>query len=351
MMINATTTIAQCFPCSPNCVTCVNSTSCTLCASNAYYNATNNNCTVCNISSNCLTCNITYDGNTPITSCTGCQPGFVFNINSTGFGLCQISCPVNCRTCRNATNTPLTNTLANNIYCTACNPGFGLSVGGFCLPCVANCRVCSGQQQSNCISCGQGFYLNPTNATGTCMPCPAGCSSCTSTGSCLTCFSSFVLTVNATTAFCTQTCPYPCASCSPLYNTLCQTCILGFYLNAKNNSCLLNTTNINTGSAVYCGFGSYYNPGNSSCVPCGANCLRCVAGNPNSCTSCTYGFYLEMTNSTCQPCNSSCLACSTRNTCITCKPNYALVNLASSTNQIYCSLCSTPCLQCTSNPQ
>lgn len=31
---------------------------------------------------------------------------------------------------------------------------------GQCLPCLANCRVCSGQQQSICTQCGAGFYLN-----------------------------------------------------------------------------------------------------------------------------------------------------------------------------------------------
>ncbi len=354
MLINSTTTIAQCFPCSPNCATCTSATSCTVCESNAYYNATNNNCTACNISSNCLTCTISYDkNNNPITSCTGCQPGFVLYTNSSGFGFCQTPCPVNCRTCFNSTNGPQSNTLTNNISCSACNPGFGLSVGGFCLPCVANCRVCSGQQQQICISCGSGFYLNPVNQTATtCVPCPAGCASCTATN-CLTCFSQFVLTNNNTNNMvCTQTCPYPCASCLPTINTLCQSCLLGFYLNTKNNSCLLNPNATLPGStAVYCGFGTYYNAGNSTCLPCGPNCLRCVAGSANTCTSCMYGFYLAMGNSTCQPCNSSCLACSSQNTCLTCKPNYALVNLPLATNQIYCSLCSTPCLTCTSNPQ
>lgn len=344
MQINSTTTIAQCFPCSPNCVTCTNATSCTSCASNTYYNATNNNCTACNISSNCLTCSITYDKNVPITSCTGCQPGFVLYTDGTGFGYCQTPCPVNCRTCFNSTNTTLNNTLTNNISCSACNPGFGLSVAGFCLPCLANCRVCSGQQQQICISCGSGFYLNPVNQTATCVPCPGGCASCTATN-CLTCFPQFVLTNNTNNMICTQTCPYPCASCLPNVITICQSCILGFYLYPKNNSCLVNPNATLPGStAVYCGFGTYYNAGNSSCLPCGAYCLRCVAGSPNTCTSCTYGYYLEMSNSTCQPCNSSCLACSSQNTCITCKSNYALVNLAGATNQIYCSLCSTPCL-------
>mgnify|MGYP000999304742 CR=1 FL=1 len=113
MQINATSTLAQCFPCSPNCVACTSATNCTICASNAYFNSTNNNCTVCNISSNCLTCNITYDKNGPITSCTACLPGFSLYINGSSFGYCQTPCPVNCLTCFNSTNTPLNNNLTD----------------------------------------------------------------------------------------------------------------------------------------------------------------------------------------------------------------------------------------------
>lgn len=352
MQINATSTLAQCFPCSPNCVACTSATNCTICASNAYFNSTNNNCTVCNISSNCLTCNITYDKNGPITSCTACLPGFSLYINGSSFGYCQTPCPVNCLTCFNSTNTPLNNNLTNNISCSACNPGFALTYDGFCLPCLSNCRVCSGQQTTICISCGSGFYLNPVNSTyTTCLACPGGCSSCTAT-SCLSCFPQFVLTnTTATTLSCILTCPYPCATCLPDQNTLCQSCILGFYLYPKNNSCLLNpNASLPGSSSVYCGFGSYYNTGNNSCLACGDNCLRCVAGTPKNCTSCMYGFYVD-NNNTCQPCNSSCLACSSQNTCLTCKPNFALINLPLATNQVYCSFCYTPCSQCTSNPQ
>jgi hypothetical protein len=136
-----------------NCMTCSsnNPNNCLSCFSNSYLvisNSSNvtNNCTSCNASANCLTCLQSNSSN-----CTSCPFGYYLSYNTYGLGTCVVSCPSNCLTCYNSSNTTMQGMQPNNIVCSSCFDGYGLSPTGACLPCQYNCRVCSGQYQQLCI--------------------------------------------------------------------------------------------------------------------------------------------------------------------------------------------------------
>lgn len=165
----------QCLPCPANCATCyysningTNQITCGTCLNNAVLISQPNlpwTCSLCNPSLNCLTCG------SNINSCTTCPFGYFLNGSSTGSSNCNAQCPANCLTCtRN--------------YCTSCQNGYSLTSIGTCLPCINNCRICSGQLQNVCLECGKGFYLS---STFTCMSCVGGCSQCSQSG-CINCF-------------------------------------------------------------------------------------------------------------------------------------------------------------------
>lgn len=142
-----------CVPCRYPCLTCnANSPSvCLSCYGSSVLN--NNTCLPCQ--SNCLTCI-----NTSV--CTSCVSGIAL-IN----GSCSQQCPLYCLEC-SSTN-----------VCTLCMNGYSANAQGLCLPCLYNCRVCSGNAQGVCLRCGIGFYLaNPNTATQNCVACPSNCNFC-----------------------------------------------------------------------------------------------------------------------------------------------------------------------------
>ncbi len=227
---STTTNIANCLPCGTNCLTCLstNPNFCQSCYSNAFINITAGTCQVCNPNSNCLTCN-----SNNLNVCTSCPLGY--QVSSSG--TCSISCAQNCLTCFNVTS-------GNQTYtnCSSCTSGYGLTSYGACLPCIANCRICSGQYQQICLQCGQGYFLNSNYA---CQACSPGCQTCSPIG-CISCAPGFNLVVQGTTTVCSTTCYLPCATCGFNTPSVCTSCIAGYTLNA-NNACQLSTSCIVNG--------------------------------------------------------------------------------------------------------
>lgn len=134
----------QCAPCNSNCLTCIyvnnSGIQCLSCFSNAFLTS-NGTCLTCSPASNCLTC---FSTNT--SNCLSCPFGYALTW-SNGLQVCIVQCPQSCLTCFNATGTFQGGLNPNNISCSSCMSGYGLTVTGVCLPCLANCRVCSGQFQ------------------------------------------------------------------------------------------------------------------------------------------------------------------------------------------------------------
>lgn len=174
LVISSTTNVGQCMPCGQNCATCSFNTNnqiiCQSCYSNAFL--VNNACLVCSTINNCQTC---LSSN--LNSCVSCPIGYYLTYvpavtTTPAYYTCIMSCPQNCLTCFNAANTNQSGYNPNNIACSSCNTGYSLSITGACLPCITNCRVCSGQYQSICLECGQGYYLATLTS---CVACPVGC--------------------------------------------------------------------------------------------------------------------------------------------------------------------------------
>lgn len=134
-----TNNIPLCQPCGTNCTTCNPTTpsQCYTCLTNNYLNS-NSQCVPCGTGLNCLTC----DPANPTTTCLSCPYGYYLSAstsNQVTMTTCNNLCPSNCLACYN-TVTPI-----NTLYCLVCEAGFSLSPLGACLPCLANCKVCSGQ--------------------------------------------------------------------------------------------------------------------------------------------------------------------------------------------------------------
>lgn len=337
--IQTANNVPMCFACGSNCMTCQpNSPStCLSCYSNAYLSGTT--CIACNPTFNCLTCN-----QNATNVCTSCPYGYYLTVLSTGKANCITACPANCLTCFNAQGTTISGLNAGNIACSSCEVGYSLSVTGACLPCVANCRVCTGQYQSVCVLCGPGFYVG-TNYT--CFQCPSNCLTCTPIG-CLTCTPGYNLQVQNSSTICAPVCNYPCAACVNFAPNSCTACIMGFTLNT-NNQCVLSSCVTSTSNACEnCPMGSYYNQG--SCSACGASCARCNPAAPNSCYTCLPGFFMNSAG-TCVACGNGCATCSSAYNCLTCASNYTAVSAPVGSNQVTCTACSLPCAECSYNPE
>ncbi len=330
--------VIQCLPCGANCLTCNPSsiTTCYTCYSNSFLSGTS--CVSCNPNSNCLTCSV----NNP-TSCTSCPYGYYMTSVATNSGTvnyCVNSCPGNCLTCSIRTVNKIT-----SAFCTSCQQGYGLTITGNCLPCLANCRVCSGSFQNVCLQCGQGFYLNSNYQ---CAPCSVACTSCTPLG-CTTCAAGFNLVTSGSTSVCSVVCNFPCASCLNNQPNSCTSCLMGYTYNSNSNSCTMSTTCVtsNTNSCEYCPLGSILV--NGACQACSSNCWRCSSTDGSQCTACPNGYYLSGT--TCTACPTGCQTCTSSTTCSTCASGYTQAAVSVASNQVTCVACIVPCAQCYLTPQ
>lgn len=339
--IQVTNNVGQCMPCGSNCMTCspTSPTTCYSCFSNAFYVATSNTCVSCNPLYNCLTCTQASPN-----VCTSCPYGYYLPAGIGGYATCAVACPANCLTCFNALGTSLAGLNPGNVACSSCEVGYSLSVTGACLPCVANCRVCSGQFQNICLECGPGFYLNNNYACTQCST--LRCLTCTPAG-CLTCAPGYNLQIQNGNTVCAAACAFPCAACSNTNAFSCTACVFGYTL--SGTSCQLSScVTSNSNACEYCPMGSYPNGG--TCSACGVGCGRCNPSSINQCTSCLPGFYLGGSNN-CVACPTQCATCSGPNNCLTCASRYTAATVPVASNQAMCVACSPPCLECSYNPE
>lgn len=114
------------------------------------------------------------------------------------------------------------------------------------------CKQC--YNNGSCISCYSGFYLLGSVCKSECGPLSSYMSyGSNSTGTCVTCIN----------------------NCQMCYSeTICKTCIPGYYLFTSDSSCRLSCPTNN---------GYYLASGN--CTACITNCLECTSSS-NSCTRC-----------------------------------------------------------------
>lgn len=339
-----------CAPCAGNCASCLPSapSNCQSCYGNAQLvvNPTTSvgSCAQCNQNLNCLTC---FNS---VNMCTTCPYGYYLTSINANTVSCNSGCPANCLTCFNAKGTSLSGLNPGNIACSSCDAGYSLSVTGSCLPCVANCRVCTGQYQNQCLQCSDGFYLNSVLQ---CATCPTYCLTCTAQG-CLTCIPGYNPALSGNSLICVLACAYPCASCNNNAPTQCTSCMMGFTLSGNTcqfSSCVTSSTN----ACEYCPLGSVISGG--VCVQCASNCARCNPATPTQCTGCFAGAYLTGSNS-CAACGNGCATCSGPYNCLSCQNGYATLAYSTrapvvpvQTNLVYCTPCIAPCALCTTNAE
>ena len=340
-----------CFPCSTSCASCVADAPgiCLSCFSNGIYNATGQSCSYAAVALNCLTFSQSVVNVTTVQTCTSCPFGFVLSGNGTNIN-CTKRCPQNCLSCYYSNASSLTSVTGQNYLCSSCETGYSLTWYGVCLPCISNCRVCSGANQNICLQCGLGFYLNNYQ----CAPCPNGCQICNLMG-CTQCADSFRLVSNLTTytTSCEPVCVFPCLGCSSTNATACVTCFYGYILQksgqqSQYSSCVQQNQTCSDSNGCYsCPLGQVISGG--ECVACGFSCARCMPDTLNNCTTCYSGMYLNTTFQ-CNSCPANCTTCTGVNNCLTCATGYVQFTQPVGTTRVYCTPCSTPCKTCTVNP-
>ena len=242
--------------------------------------------------------------------------------------MCVLGCPDNCLSCTSSS------------VCNICIEGYSVSSNGNCLPCLSNCRQCSGTQQGVCLSCGKGFFLN---TEGTCSVCTEFCSSCNANG-CTECVAGYALTSDFQ---CAKKCTTPCASCSTTDPSSCFSCLAGYSYDQTTSTCIPVTSCAENVCNV-CPFGYILDV--NSCFQCNSNCARCSSGSKDTCTSCYDGSYLRTSDSTCVSCPTGCDTCTTAANCLTCSPGFTAQS-SPVDSIVNCVQCESPCQQCIGDSQ
>lgn len=146
-----------CSPCQENCLKCSTPETCGVCAPG--YRMADLRCYPC--PSHCKSCSAE-------NRCTECLPGSFMENSLTG--VCG-PCLDNCLLCNNAT------------ACERCVRGYSTYRGpGTCERCAANCDVCKGEKDTDCVQPAGGHYLDPL--TSTVLPCMPHCAFCEDGQSC-----------------------------------------------------------------------------------------------------------------------------------------------------------------------
>lgn len=303
----------SCDPCHEYCSRCTDNTqsSCQAC-NTGYYFTISNTCGLCERNQfaeqdRCSDCDLTCDTCNGPTSkeCLTCPDGIIVsngecssNCNIGEFfgssNQCQ-ACDQSCLTCQGQASSCTAckdNQLLFNRSCvTSCPPGRFPNIEiSKCSQCHYSCQECNGATAQNCISCSEGFILNPN---GECLDsCPSG------------------YYVKEGLKKC-DICHNTCAECNGGANNECLSC--------KANEFLLNMTCI-----AECP--SHFFPNNSNqCEECDSTCVECNRIGDNGCTSCSLGFFLDTESSlvsgssSCIKCDDLCETCSSLSSCLTCK--------------------------------
>jgi proprotein convertase subtilisin/kexin type 5 len=194
----------KCLPCSANCLSCSNSSSCSKCQQ-GYTPTSSGSCGV----PPGLPC-VNYDAS---LTCTACDT--TYELSS---GKCLVS-----SSCNSTGN------------CSTCNYNQYLSSGNcYTCPPLPNCSSCSLINSSLCFDCNKGYYLD---ASSICVACATGCSSCASSAQCLTASDGYyaISTLNGTLSGSVAACASNCLTCNT-QATLCTSCKTGFTL--QGSQCL-----------------------------------------------------------------------------------------------------------------
>ncbi|KAL4469881.1 hypothetical protein ABPG72_011102 [Tetrahymena utriculariae] len=336
----------NCLQCDPSCLSCLSDgpSSCVICIQPNYYISVkaNNNCV-----SLCDTTQAQYIDNT--------------NLNQK---YCR-QCGSLCQTCMNSSS------------CASCINGYYLS-NGSCLKCDSSCKTCSASGNSNCIICSQansyisimqnnqcvsscdlsqGQYIDLSNPQQMyCRLCNISCQTCNSNSLCNSCLSGFYLNGNQ----CIQ-CDNSCSSCNGSGPNQCLTCKqFSYFISVKLNGICTPQCDLSQAQFI----DSTTNPLQQYCMPCNNLCQTC--NNPSSCSTCIQGYYFN--GNQCTQCDSSCLSCTGQGAskCDICKNSYYIsisqnnlcvseCNLTqpqyidqTNPNQFYCRQCQSICQTCSS---
>ena len=304
----------------------------------------NTNCTSCNSTAQppvCLSCNpnsfllngACYGCDTSMYNCTLCNTQ---SLNATTYP--YFSQCVNCSHCStNCSNPGCLSCLSSQ--CFQCSPAYYLDSNYTCQPCSSSCQTCNGPNNTNCLSCQNGFFL----ANQSCFTCDLTCQTCNSS-QCLTCNSGGVIGQDGK---CHYQCDSTCGQCFGTQNNQCLSCNSNTTV-LYQGQCIVsgcsqncgNCVNVTGGSSVClgCKTGFYLPP---SCVSCSSSCKTCNGSTDNDCQSCFDGSYLNRKTNSCSACYYLCSQCygPQLGSCFSCIDGYYIM-------ESVCLICNETCLTC-----
>ena len=258
-------------------------------------------CSTCSSQIGCLTCGPNFYLLFNTESCVpNCPWGFYENKNSHTCDPCDSSC-LSCfgplqNECNSCANGYFLQPTSNNCLNTCPYTGyFANTRGNICSNCSSECLTCSGPTNNLCSSCSAPFVLRGSTCSDlcqqgyfrssfnhTCLACDPACKSCSGVKECLSCSDGYYLqpTNNGS---CLATCPqywyWPnpkenicnmctiqCLECSGYGFDKCKSCRPGYFMNPVAAS----TSGIGECSTA-CPDGYYRNWENFTC----ANCFGC----------------------------------------------------------------------------
>jgi hypothetical protein len=182
-----------------------------------------------------------------------------------------------------------------------------------------------------------GYFLNNGSY---CLKCPTGCLSCSSTGLCSACDSSYIL-INSS---CILRMPFPCISTNVIG---CYACAAQFQLDSSRNCILINICSASNNCST-CPDTTYHV--NGACISC-PNIAYCSACDSYGigCVLCNLGYYLN--SGSCTSCVNGCSNCQSDNYCNQAANGYFLIlyNGISSGLTAPCSALCASCLYSSQN--
>jgi len=268
--------------------------------------------------------------------CKSCNEGYY--LPNFGATICR-KCNEGCKDCYESEDL--------STICSVCEDGYKIFDGN----CIKDCEIgknekcydCKDEKGKNdqCLNCNEGYYFNEAYNKSICKKIEIENCKLGKVESdillCLNCSEGYYLKDN----ICYEACKIgeneKCASCNQTFEFIenCETCNLGFYLDAT----------INSTKCQYCPMNnlSYF------CIDCD------IISGQIKCTKCKEGFLLI--NGTCfKNCDNNCIDCMFdgihNGTCIQCKDqyflkdNFVLENYNNYYNEYYCAKCPTGCSNC-----
>jgi hypothetical protein len=310
--------------CHPNCLTCASYliSICTSCYPGTVLKS--GTCVNCG-DPNALTCS-SLDIKYALTCQVGYTAGAYSSSSVTG-GICR-ACSLYCTSC--LVNGP------GNCDSNGCIKGTVQVIGSNnCTKCFNGCVKCLASNPNSCLDCGNQRYLT---STGTCASCPTGCRTCTSATVCQNCIVGYYLSSSSCIVL-----PAFCVSISSA--DVCNQCFGGYSLNTSSNTCTPDLTCNTASSCTMCPQG--YTLAAGACTACtlGTNCIACSSTSSTTCIKCSTGYYLDASN-VCQTCSANCLACDSSAFCTTASAGYYIRLAADGSYSGMVAQCYSLCATC-----